>query len=36
MVIVTKPGAGGIMGVEYVVRSKPDGYTIYVGQWLQS
>jgi tripartite-type tricarboxylate transporter receptor subunit TctC len=32
MIVITKPGAGGVLGVEYVVRSKPDGYTIYLGQ----
>jgi tripartite-type tricarboxylate transporter receptor subunit TctC len=31
MLIVNKPGAGGVMGTEYVVRSKPDGYTVYLG-----
>jgi tripartite-type tricarboxylate transporter receptor subunit TctC len=32
MIIVNKPGAGGVLGEEYVVRSKPDGYTLYIGQ----
>jgi tripartite-type tricarboxylate transporter receptor subunit TctC len=31
MIIINKPGGGGVMGTEFVVRSNPDGYTIYLG-----
>jgi len=32
MLIINKPGAGGVLGEDFVVHSAPDGYTIYIGQ----
>jgi len=31
LVIINKPGGGGVTGTEGVVRSKPDGYSLYLG-----
>ena len=31
LVIVNKPGGGGVVGTEQVVRSRPDGYMLYIG-----
>ena len=30
LVIVNKPGGGGVVGTEQIVRSKPDGYNLYI------
>ena len=31
LVIMNKPGGGGVVGTEQVVRSRPDGYMLYIG-----
>jgi len=31
IVVENKPGAGGIIGADYVAKAKPDGYTIFIG-----
>lgn len=30
MIVLNKPGSGGLVGAEFVAGSKPDGYTIHV------
>lgn len=31
VVVDVKPGANGMIGADYVAKSKPDGYTIFIG-----
>ncbi len=31
MLVVLKPGGGGAVGSQYVIRTKPDGYTLMLG-----
>jgi len=31
LLVVLKPGGGGAVGSQYVIRAKPDGYTIMLG-----
>lgn len=30
IIVLNKPGSAGLLGAEYVARSKPDGYNLYV------
>ena len=31
MVVENRPGAGGLIGIEFAAKAKPDGYTIVIG-----